>query len=177
VLIKLDSKGPVFYRGLRTGRHGRPFRVWKFRSMVLNAERQASSTGKNDSRVTRVGRLIRRWKIDELPELFNVAIGEMSLVGPRPEVPKYTAQYQGEELCILSVKPGITDFSSIHFMQLAEHLGEGDPDEAFEKKVLPTKNRLRVKYVKERGLLLDLSLLVKTVARLGLGKWNTPTLD
>lgn len=165
ILIKLDSSGPVFYRGVRTGRHGRPFRVWKFRSMAVGSEAAASSTGKNDPRVTRVGRWIRRHKVDELPELINVVTGEMSLVGPRPEVPRYTDLYEGEEKLILTVPPGITDYSSIHFIQLGEVLGEGDPDAAFEERVLPTKNRLRVQYVKDRCLTLDLKLIFRTVWR------------
>lgn len=176
VCIKLDSPGPVFYRGLRTGRYGRPFRVWKFRSMAVGAEATASSTAKNDPRVTRVGRWIRRHKVDELPELINVVRGEMSLVGPRPEVPRYTDQYEGEEKLILSVMPGITDYSSIRFIQLGDVLGEGDPDEAFERMVLPTKNRLRVQYVKDRSLWLDLKLIARTlwrIVRRGEGRGST----
>lgn len=166
ILVKVDSPGPVFYRGLRTGRYGKPFLIWKFRSMSIGAEMLASSTAKNDPRVTRVGRWIRHYKIDELPELINIIKGEMSLVGPRPEVSKYTDQYEGEEKLILSVLPGITDYSSIRFIQLGDVLGEGNPDEAFERLVLPTKNRLRVQYVKDRGWSIDLKLILRTLARL-----------
>ena len=166
ILIKSDSTGPIFYRGIRMGQHGRRFRVWKFRSMFVDSAALASSTAKNDPRITKVGRWIRRYKIDELPELINVLKGEMSLVGPRPEVPKYTDQYKGEEGIILSVLPGITDYSSIRFIQLGDELGEGDPDEAFERLVLPTKNELRIQYVKDRGLWLDLKLIVLTFLKL-----------
>jgi lipopolysaccharide/colanic/teichoic acid biosynthesis glycosyltransferase len=134
--------------------------------MFVDSAALASSTAKNDPRITKVGRWIRRHKIDELPELINVLKGEMSLVGPRPEVPKYTDQYEGEEKIILSVLPGITDYSSIHFIQLGDVLGEGDPDEAFERLVLPTKNKLRVQYVKDRGLWLDLKLIALTLLRI-----------
>lgn len=168
--IKLDSRGPVFYRGVRTGLGGKPFRVWKFRSMAVGADGGPTSTAQNDPRVTRVGRLIRRTKIDELPELINVLVGEMSLVGPRPEVSKYTDLYEGEEKLILSVPPGITDYSSIHFIQLGDVLGEGDPDAAFEKKVLPVKNELRVRYVKDRSFWLDLKLIMQTLMRLVPGR-------
>lgn len=170
ISIKLETPGPVFYRGVRTGLNGRQFRVWKFRSMVVDSDAAASSTAKNDPRVTRVGAWTRRWKIDEVPELINVLKGEMSLVGPRPEVPKYTALYRGDEELILTVLPGITDYSSLRFIHLADDLGEGDPDELFERRVLPIKNKLRLQYVKERGFWLDLTLIVRTLTRLCFGR-------
>ncbi len=170
ISIRLDTPGPILYRGVRSGLNGRQFHVWKFRSMVVDSEATASSTAKNDPRVTRVGAWIRRWKIDEVPELINVLKGEMSLVGPRPEVPKYTAQYRGDEELILTVLPGITDYSSLRFIQLADVLGEGDPDELFERQVLHIKNQLRVQYVKERSFWVDLTLIVRTLARLCFGR-------
>ncbi|BCV20673.1 sugar transferase [Moorella sp. Hama-1] len=167
VLIKIDSPGPVFYRGLRTGLHGKPFRMLKFRTMVPNADQLGGpSTGKNDPRITRVGRFLRRYKLDEIPQLFNVLKGEMSIVGPRPEVPQYTKLYTGDELIILSVRPGITDYSSIMFAQLGEVLGDDDPDRVYEEKVRPIKNALRVKYVKECCFLVDLKILFMTILRL-----------
>jgi len=167
VIIKLTSPGPVFYRGVRTGRHGVPFRIFKFRTMVPDAEKTGGpTTGTNDTRVTHLGWLLRRTKIDELPQLINLLTGDMSLVGPRPEVPLYTAQYKNEEKIILSVRPGITDLSSIQFIDLDNHVGQKDPDLYFRENILPTKNALRVRYVREQSLHGDLVLLLKTAAHL-----------
>lgn len=147
--------------------HGLPFRIFKFRTMVMNAEAIGGpSTGKDDPRVTRVGRFLRRYKLDELPQLLNVLRGEMSIVGPRPEVPQYTALYEGDELLILTVRPGITDYASVEFAQLSEVLGSDDPDRMYEERVRPIKNALRVKYVKEQSLVVDLKIIALTVARL-----------
>lgn len=165
--IKGTSTGPVFYRGVRTGRDGVPFRVFKFRTMVQNAEQVGGpSTGQNDPRVTRVGSFLRKYKIDELPNLINVLRGEMSLVGPRPEVPQYTAWYEGDEKLILTVRPGITDLSSIEFIDLAAHVGSDDVDATFEKEVLPIKNQLRVKYVKTRSFWGDIVIILKTLKKM-----------
>lgn len=167
VAVKLDSLGPMLYLGTRTGRGGKPFRMMKFRTMVTEAERLGGpSTGLHDPRVTRVGRFLRRWKLDELPQLFNVVKGEMSLVGPRPEVPQYTAEYRGEELLILSVKPGITDFASLEFIRLDEALGSHEPDRVYEEQVRPVKNALRVRYTREQSFRTDLSILLRTLRRL-----------
>jgi len=165
--IKLTSPGPVFYRGVRTGLHGKPFRIYKFRTMVVDAEKIGGpSTGKDDPRITPVGGFLRRYKLDELPQLFNVISGEMSLVGPRPEVPQYTDEYQGEELLILTVRPGITDYASIKFSRLDEVLGSEDPDRVYEEKVRPVKNALRIKYVKERSFWGDIALIFNTLFRI-----------
>jgi len=167
VLIKLDSDGPVFYRGLRTGLHAKPFRIFKFRTMVQNAEQLGGgSTAKDDPRVTRVGRVLRRYKLDELPQLLNVLRGEMSIVGPRPELPEYTQLYSGEEKMILTVRPGITDYASLEFIRLGEILGNEAPDRYYEEKVRPIKNALRVKYVKGRTFYGDLKLIARTLARI-----------
>jgi lipopolysaccharide/colanic/teichoic acid biosynthesis glycosyltransferase len=124
VAIKIESRGPVFYRGVRVGRGGRPFRIFKFRSMVADAERRgASSTNAADPRVTRCGTVIRRFKLDELAQLINVLRGDMSLVGPRPEVQKFVDLYTDEEKAILSVRPGITDWSSIRLTTGGNHRG------------------------------------------------------
>lgn len=165
VAIKLETSGPVFYRGCRSGRRGTEFYMLKFRTMFRDATSSPKgfTTGMNDTRVTRIGRVLRRFKLDEFPQLINVVRGEMSLVGPRPEVPYYTQQYQGDELLILTVLPGITDHSSIHFYNLHEVVGAGDADDAFERLVLPTKNKLRIKYVKEQSFVGDLGLLLKTL--------------
>jgi lipopolysaccharide/colanic/teichoic acid biosynthesis glycosyltransferase len=164
LVIRHESPGPVFYRGLRTGQYGKPFRMTKFRTMVVDAERLGGcTTGLNDPRVFPFGRFLRKYKLDELPQVLNVIRGEMSLVGPRPEVPLYTDQYGGDELLILRVKPGITDFSSIEFSSLDEIVGEGDADRVFEEKVLERKNRLRVRYARERSFLVDLVIIARTI--------------
>jgi len=165
--VKCTSPGPVFYRGVRTGLHGRPFRILKFRTMVVDAAaRGGPSTGLNDPRVTRFGAFLRRHKLDELPNLFCVLAGQMSIVGPRPEVPQYTSLYEGEEKLILSVRPGITDLSSVRFIDLASHIGETDVDANFEARVLPVKNRLRVQYVREWSFWNDMKIIGMTLAGL-----------
>lgn len=166
VAIKLTSPGPVLYRGVRTGRHGVPFQILKFRTMVVGADRGAGTTSRNDPRITGPGRLLRKYKLDELPQLFNVLKGDMSVVGPRPELPRYTDAYRGEELLILEVRPGITDFSSIEFANLNELIGDANPDEDFERNVLSAKNALRVRYVRERGMWLDILLIGRTLLRI-----------
>lgn len=115
--------------------------------------------------MTPVGKILRKFKLDELPQLFNVLLGDMSVVGPRPELLRYTEQYTGDEKLILAVRPGITDFSSIQFSNLNELIGDEDPDREFETKVLAAKNKLRIKYVRERGFLLDLQLIAQTLLR------------
>jgi lipopolysaccharide/colanic/teichoic acid biosynthesis glycosyltransferase len=171
ILIKLESRGSIFYRGIRTGLHGRPFKMLKLRTMVENAESLGGpSTGKNDSRVTKVGRFLRHFKLDEIPQLFNVLRGEMSIVGPRPEVPQYTDLYAGEEVLILSMRPGITDYSSIEFSRLDEVLGDENPDQVYEEKVRPIKNALRVKYVKEQSFWSDMRIILRTL-------WKVAVVD
>ncbi|HLY63873.1 MAG TPA: sugar transferase [Terriglobia bacterium] len=165
VAIKLTSSGPIFYRGVRTGRHGKFFRMMKFRTMVANAESVGgTSTAETDPRITRIGKWLRAHKLDEFPQLFNVLKGEMSLVGPRPEVEEYTRLYTPEEMAILEVPPGITDFSSIKFRDLNAILAEADdPDKYFAENVLPTKNKLRLEYVRNRSLWLDFKIIFLTL--------------
>lgn len=167
VWIKLDSPGPVFYRGVRTGMNGKPFQIFKFRTLVEDAEKLGGpSTAHDDPRETRAGRFLRQHKLDELPQLINILMGEMSLVGPRPEVPQYTALYEGEERLILSVRPGITDYSSIQFINLGKVLGSTNADRIYEEKVRPIKNQLRVKYVKEQNFWVDLKIICLTLYKL-----------
>jgi len=167
LLIKASSPGPVFYRGVRTGRGGIQFKVCKFRTMVQGAESLAGpSTGMHDPRITGIGRVLRKFKIDELPNLINVVLGQMSLVGPRPEVPRYTALYSGDEKLILTVRPGITDLSSLRYIDLASHVGSENVDNNFETYVLPEKNRLRVEYVKTRSFFGDLAIIFRTLLRI-----------
>nr|WP_320017541.1 sugar transferase [uncultured Desulfobacter sp.] len=166
IAIKLSSPGPVFYRGIRTGLHGKPFRILKFRSMVENAESLGGpTTGSNDCRVTRIGSFLRRTKFDEFPQFFNVLTGDMSLVGPRPEVLEYTATYSGVEKCITSMRPGITDYASIEFADLDDRVGDRDPDRYFREHIMPQKTALRVKYVKEWSLWADFKILWMTFFR------------
>jgi len=167
IAVKIDSPGPIFYRGVRTGRHGRPFRIWKFRSMVTDAESSGgSTTGDADPRITRAGRVLRRYKLDELPQLWNVLLGDMSFVGPRPEVAEYTDGYTVDERRILDVRPGITDLSSIEFRDLQSHVGTQDPDGVYRREILPRKNLLRLEYVERQSLALDLAILLRTVSLL-----------
>ncbi len=168
MVVKLSSRGPVFYRGVRTGLHGRPFRILKFRTMVQDAEKLGGpTTGTNDRRVTKIGSLLRKTKLDELPQLFNVLTGEMSLVGPRPEVLEYTALYNDEEKIILSMRPGITDYASIEFANQDDLVGSVDPDRYFREHIMPRKTQLRVKYVREWSLWGDFKILWRTLARVG----------
>lgn len=184
LVIKLESKGPVFYRGARVGRHGKPFKIYKFRSMVQDAERQgASSTAASDMRVTRCGHFIRKFKLDEFSQLINVLVGDMSLVGPRPEVQKFVDMYTEEEKAILTVRPGITDWSSIKFHnegEIIEASGIEDADEAYAKLIRPEKLRLQLKYVKERNLWVDIKIIMTTVStivstRMGSGPVGVPS--
>lgn len=164
--VKLTSAGPVFYRGIRTGLHGKPFRILKFRTMVANAESLGGpTTGTNDKRITRIGSLLRRTKLDELPQFLNVLIGDMSLVGPRPEVLEYTDMYKGEEQIILSMRPGITDYSSIEFADLDDRVGDVDPDKYFREQIMPRKTALRIQYVKNWSLLSDFQIIWFTFFR------------
>lgn len=163
--IKLDSDGPAFYRGVRIGRYGKPFRIWKFRTMDVDTEGLGGTTGKDDPRVTNVGRFLRRYKIDELPQLINVWVGDMSMVGPRPELEEHTSAYAGEEQLILTVRPGITDYASIHFRDLNELVGSENPHRVFIERFRAEKNRLRLAYVKQRSFWEDLRILFQTLVR------------
>ena len=165
--IKIDSVGPVFYRGLRIGLDGKPFKIFKFRSMVQQAENMGTITAsEHDIRITRIGYILRRYKLDELPQLLNVLIGDMSLVGPRPEVSKWVQMFSQEEKAILSIKPGITDWSSIRFRnqgEIIEASGYTDADEAFEKIIRPEKIRLQLCYVHNNNLWIDAKIIFDTI--------------
>lgn len=163
LVIRLSSSGPMFYRGERVGLNGRRFRIWKFRTMRPDAEAEGTTTRLRDPRITHAGRALRKYKIDEIPQLINVLVGDMSLVGPRPEVSEHTDAYTDEELCILSVRPGITDYSSIRFASLDEELGDSNPHAEYLARVRPQKNALRVQYVRRRSFLEDLRILTNTL--------------
>src|SRR6185312_5738629 len=163
--VKLNSQGPIFYRGVRAGRFGKTFRIFKFRSMVQNADKLGSaSTPEDDFRVTRVGRVLRRYKLDELPQLLNVIKGEMSLVGPRPQVLWAVERYTAEEKTVLSVRPGITDYASLKFRNEGEILaGSTDPDKDYFEKIHPEKMRLSLEYVHNQSVWLDCKIIVQTL--------------
>lgn len=165
--IKLTSRGPVLYAGVRVGRDNRRFRILKFRTMVVDAEASGTTTALGDPRITRIGRALRRYKLDELPQLVNVLRGEMSVVGPRPEVQEHADAYTPEERAILSVTPGITDYSSIHFVSLDEALGSDNPHDVFVTRFRAEKNRLRLDYVRRRSFVEDLRIVGLTISAIG----------
>ena len=154
VCIVLDSRGGVFFRQVRVGKNGNDFRLYKFRSMAKGADRKGLITvGENDSRVTRVGRFLRKYKLDELPQLLNVFCGDMSLVGPRPEVRKYVDLYTREQRKVLSVLPGITDYASIEYIDENRILGQAsNPDKAYVELIMPVKIRYNMKYIDRRSV-------------------------
>jgi lipopolysaccharide/colanic/teichoic acid biosynthesis glycosyltransferase len=162
--IKIEDGGPVFYKGVRVGRFGKAFRMIKFRTMVVDAEKLGpSSTAEEDMRITAPGRFLRRFKLDELPQLFNVLRGDMSFIGPRPQVQWAVDLYTPEERLLLSVKPGISDFASLRFRNEAEILkGSTDPDRDYLEKIAPLKIRLGLYYVRNQSFAVDLKLIVAT---------------
>jgi lipopolysaccharide/colanic/teichoic acid biosynthesis glycosyltransferase len=164
--IKLDSSGPVFFRQQRVGQWGKPFNIYKFRTMTTDTDETRQLTVGNDSRITGTGRFLRRYKIDELPQLINVWEGTMSLVGPRPEVPRYVACYPPEARAIvLSVAPGITDLASILYRDESRLLGQAaDPEKTYIDTILPIKLSYYTRYVQERNFWIDLRIICKTLA-------------
>lgn len=171
--IKLDSPGPVFFRQTRVGRGGDLFRIFKFRSMADDASRTGSAlTVRDDPRITRLGAFLRAWKIDELPQLFNVFVGSMSFVGPRPEVPKYMAFYSREQRAIiLSMRPGITDYAAVLFRDENKMLdGKSDPVDVYRYRIMPIKFALYDQYSRDIGLWTDLRLILGTIALLTFSK-------
>ena len=166
-LVKLDSPGPVIYGGIRVGRGGKPFQMLKFRTMVVDADKiGASSTAEGDPRITRMGAVLRRYKLDELPQLLNVFRGDMSFVGPRPQVQWAVDLYTEEERVLLSLRPGITDYASLRFSNEGEILkGADDPDQAYIELIAPEKIRLGLEYARNRSFWVDLKLILITIAR------------
>ncbi len=164
IWIKLDSKGPVFYRQVRVGRHNKDFRIFKFRSMRVGADKGSLVTiGGHDPRITRSGYFIRKFKFDELPQLINVFIGEMSLVGPRPEVRHYVDYWTLEQMHVLDVRPGITDPASIKFRNENELMEKAeDPEKYYIEVIMQEKLRLYMEYVNRHSFLGDIGLIIKT---------------
>lgn len=162
--IVIEDGFPIFYRAERGGYHNKPFKIYKFRSMVKNADKiGGGTTALNDSRITKVGAFIRKVKFDEIANLICVINGTMSFIGPRPELLKYTSQYKGTEKKIFEVRPGMTDYSSIEFINLDEIVGKGNADEMYEQHVLPMKNKLRIKYAATVSLTTDIKLFCLTI--------------
>lgn len=167
IWILLDSRGGVFYKQTRVGKNGKEFGLLKFRSMTAGADKQGLITVGNDSRVTRSGRFIRKTKIDEFPQLINIIKGDMSVVGPRPEVPKYVALYSEEQKKVLSVRPGLTDLASLKYFDEQKLLGESeDPEETYRKEIMPKKLELNLQYIAQQSLFLDLKLIFSTIFRI-----------
>ena len=168
VIIKLEDGGPVFFRQKRVWQRGKKFRIWKFRTMVVNAEKLGGHlTVGRDPRITRVGYWLRKTKLDELPQLINVLLGEMSLVGPRPEVPKYVSLYTDDQRRVLELRPGITDPASIQFRDENELLAQvTDPEGYYREIVMPEKIRLNLEYAKRASFWTDLRVIFTTLSRL-----------
>lgn len=168
IWIKIDSHGPVFYLQERIGLNRIPFRIFKFRTMRINADLQGLLTvGGRDPRVTASGYYLRKFKLDELPQLINVVIGNMSLVGPRPEVKKYVDLYSQTQMKVLTVKPGITDYASIEYADENELLARSaDPEKTYIEEVMPAKLQLNLKYIEEQGVLTDLRIIFQTIQKI-----------
>lgn len=168
IIIVIDSRGGVFYKQTRVGKDGKDFKLFKFRSMRTDADKAGLLTvGGRDNRITKAGYFIRKYKIDELPQLLNVLFGDMSLVGPRPEVRKYVDMYRAEQLKVLTVKPGITDYASIEYSNENEILGKAaDPEAVYINEIMPAKLKLNLKYIEEQGLSTDLKIIFKTIGKI-----------
>ena len=178
ILIKLTSKGAVLFKQVRVTKDGKLFKIYKFRTMRENSEGNKQITVGNDSRITSIGHILRKTKLDELPQLFNVIKGEMSLVGPRPEVPRYVELYTEEQRKILSVPAGITDYASIYFSNESELLGKAeDPEKYYIEKIMPHKIDLNMKYINNMGILTDIKIIMLTILKIaGFVKMNPEEL-
>jgi lipopolysaccharide/colanic/teichoic acid biosynthesis glycosyltransferase len=168
LLIVFESKGGVFYLQTRVGYKGVDFKLFKFRTMYVDSDKKGLITvGMRDSRITRIGYYLRKYKLDELPQLLNVLFGSMSFVGPRPEVRKYVELYSPSQLKVLDVKPGITDYASIEYANENEMLGNSsNPDELYIKTIMPAKLELNRKYIDEIGIVTDIKLIFKTIQKI-----------
>lgn len=167
ILIKLDSKGSVFFKQVRVTKNGREFKIFKYRTMRVGSDKFSQITIGKDSRITKVGDFLRKYKLDEIPQLINVLIGDMSLVGPRPEVPKYVALYTEEQREILKVRAGITDYASIEFSNENDILAnETDPEKAYIEKIMPRKIELNKKYLSEISVMTDIKIILLTIKKI-----------
>lgn len=167
ILIKLDSKGPIFFKQVRVTKNGREFKIFKYRTMRVGSDKFSQITVGKDSRITKVGDFLRKYKLDEIPQLINVLIGDMSLVGPRPEVPKYVALYTEGQREILKVRAGITDYASIEFSNENDILAnETDPEKAYIEKIMPRKIELNKKYLSEISVMTDIKIILLTIKKI-----------
>jgi lipopolysaccharide/colanic/teichoic acid biosynthesis glycosyltransferase len=166
--VAFNSGFPVFYLQTRVGKNNKDFRLFKFRTMYLDSDKKGLLTvGGRDPRITPVGYFLRKYKLDELPQLFNVLIGDMSLVGPRPEVRKYVDMYNAEQKQVLNVKPGITDYASLEYINENELLSKSsNPEQTYINEVMPAKLLLNMKYINEAGLKTDLKIILKTIQKI-----------
>ncbi len=167
LFIVIDSRGGIFYKQVRVGKDGNDFTLFKFRSMRTDSDKGSLLTvGGRDSRITKIGYFIRKYKMDELPQLINVLLGDMSLVGPRPEVRRYVDLYNDEQKKVLSVKPGITDYASIEYRNENEILGKADnPEQIYIDEIMPAKLKLNLKYIEEKSFSVDLKIIFKTIGK------------
>ncbi len=168
VLIVADSRGGVFYRQVRVGKGNKDFRIFKFRTMRPGSDKAGLLTvGAKDNRITGIGIFLRKYKIDEFPQLLNVLIGDMSIVGPRPEVRKYVDMYNEEQLTVLNVRPGITDYASIEYHNENELLAKStEPEKTYIEEVMPAKLKLNLRYISEAGMLTDIRIIFRTLAKI-----------
>jgi lipopolysaccharide/colanic/teichoic acid biosynthesis glycosyltransferase len=168
LLVLFSSPGGIFYRQTRVGKNDKNFRLWKFRTMKPDSDKKGLLTvGGRDPRVTGIGYFLRKYKMDELPQLINVLVGEMSLVGPRPEVRKYVDMYSPEQLRVLDVQPGITDYASIEYSNENELLAKSsDPEKTYIEEIMPAKLKLNMKYIEEKSLATDLKIIFRTIGKI-----------
>jgi len=163
VVLVIDSRGGAFFTHPRVGKNGKHFPIYKFRTMIVREPGDSSITKRDDVRITSPGRFLRNWKLDEIPSLWNVIIGNMSIVGPRPDVPEYVAKYSSRQLGVLSVRPGLTDFATMKYFNEADALSEADePEDYYERVILPAKLDLALGYIRRRSLLVDIFVIWKT---------------
>lgn len=167
-IIKIDSRGPVFYKQLRIGKDKRGFMIFKFRTMIVDAEKNGMQiTVGGDSRITKSGHILRKFKIDELPQLINVLLGDMSFVGPRPEVPKYVAMYNEDQMNILKVRPGITELASIEYRDENILLAQSsNPEDTYINEIMPRKILLNIEYLRNISFFYDVKLILKTIYKI-----------
>ena len=167
IFIKLDSKGPVFFKQIRVTKNEREFKIFKYRTMKVGSDKYSQITVGKDNRITKIGAFLRKYKLDEIPQLINVLLGDMSLVGPRPEVPKYVALYTKEQKEILKVRAGITDYASIEFSDENDLLAsEEDPEKEYIEKIMPKKIELNKKYLSEISILTDIKIILLTIKKI-----------
>ena len=167
IFIKFDSKGSIFFKQIRVTKGGREFKILKYRTMRAGSDKYSQITVGKDERITKIGSFLRKYKLDEIPQLINILIGDMSLVGPRPEVPKYVAFYTDEQKEILKVRAGITDYASIEFSDENDLLAlEKDPEKAYIEKIMPKKIELNKKYLSEISILTDIKIILLTIKKI-----------